>query len=215
MTHPQASNDPRPTFEQFAAVRRYQPALTFSPDGSEVAYVVNTSGQFNLWRQRSAGGFPHQLTLFSDQAVREAAWSPDGERIVITADRDGDEFKQLYVIPAKGGQPEPLTDAPQVRHALASQPWSPDDRSLAYAGNDREPTDQDVLIRDMGGAEVGRLMAGGGLYYPATWSPDGSMLTVIEAKSNTDFSIHLLTLGKDDHTLLTPHDEETIYEAGP
>lgn len=131
MTHPQASNDPRPTFEQFAAVRRYQPALTFSPDGSEVAYVVNTSGQFNLWRQRSAGGFPHQLTLFSDQAVREAAWSPDGERIVITADRDGDEFKQLYVIPAKDGQPEPLTDAPQVRHALASQPWSPDDRSLA------------------------------------------------------------------------------------
>jgi Tol biopolymer transport system component len=50
------ATDPRPTFEQFAAVRRYQPTLTFSPDGSEVAYVVNTSGQFNLWRTQSTPG---------------------------------------------------------------------------------------------------------------------------------------------------------------
>lgn len=36
-------------FEQFTAVRRYQPTLAFSPDGGEVAYSTNTSGQFNLW----------------------------------------------------------------------------------------------------------------------------------------------------------------------
>ena len=49
---------PRYVFEQFAAVRRYQPTLAFSPDGSEVAYATNTSGQFNLWRQASGGGIP-------------------------------------------------------------------------------------------------------------------------------------------------------------
>ncbi len=41
-----ATEEPRPryAFEQFAAIRRYQPTLAFSPDGAEVAYVTNTSG---------------------------------------------------------------------------------------------------------------------------------------------------------------------------
>ncbi len=64
----------RYVFEQFTAVRRYQPTLAFSPDGSEVAYVTDTSGQFNLWRQSSAGGYPHQLTTFDDRTVRQIAW---------------------------------------------------------------------------------------------------------------------------------------------
>jgi Tol biopolymer transport system component len=56
----------RYTFEQFTAIRRYgYGAMSFSPDGSEIAYTVNTSGQYNLWRQSAEGGFPHQLTLFS------------------------------------------------------------------------------------------------------------------------------------------------------
>jgi len=31
-------------------VRRYQPTLSFSPDGSEIAYSTNMSGQFKNWR---------------------------------------------------------------------------------------------------------------------------------------------------------------------
>lgn len=38
----------RYTFEQFTTIRRYQPTLSFSSDGCEIAYSTNTSGQFNL-----------------------------------------------------------------------------------------------------------------------------------------------------------------------
>ena len=68
-------NTRRYTFEQFTAIRRYQPTLSFSSNGSEIAYVTNTSGQYNLWRQSSTGGYPHQLTTFDDQSVRRVAWS--------------------------------------------------------------------------------------------------------------------------------------------
>src|SRR4051794_30948545 len=82
----------KPSFEQFAAARRYQPTLSFAPDGAQIAYSTNTSGQFNLWRQSTSGGYPHQVTLFSDNAVRNVAWSPDGEWIAFVADHHGDEF---------------------------------------------------------------------------------------------------------------------------
>lgn len=86
-------------FEQFAAIRRYgvEPALVFSPDGSEIAYTVNTSGQYNLWKQPSSGGFPQQLTIYTEHAVRSAAWSPDGKTIAFMADHHGDELYHLYV----------------------------------------------------------------------------------------------------------------------
>src|SRR3712207_8417889 len=41
---------PRYAFEQFSAVQNYSD-LTFSPDGTTVAYVTNVSGQLNVWRQ--------------------------------------------------------------------------------------------------------------------------------------------------------------------
>ena len=210
-----ADRSPRYDFAQFTAVRRYQPALSLSPDGSEIAYSTNTSGQFNLWRQSTAGGYPHQLTVFHDQAVRDIAWSPDGETILFTADREGDEFHQLYLIPARGGRPRPLTDRPGVQFHLAAEPWSPDGRTIAYGGNDRSPTDQDVIVRDVAGAETGRPLAGGGFYQPIGWSPDGRHLTAIEAKSNMDSDVFVLSLADGSSRNLLPHEGEVKLFPGP
>lgn len=209
-------DEPSHVFDQFAAIRLYQPGLTFSPDGSEIAYVTNTSGQFNLWRQSSSGGYPHQLTSFEDQAVRQIAWSPDGETILFTADRDGDEMNQAYRIPAAGGWPEALTDLPAVQHYLADgDAWSPDGRTVAYAGNDRSPTDQDVIVRDLNGGEVGRPIARDGVFSPVFWSPDGASLTVIEAHSNMNLDIHLVSLADGNTRCLTSHEGEVKFIPGP
>jgi dipeptidyl aminopeptidase/acylaminoacyl peptidase len=204
----------RPTFAQFAAVRRYSPTLSFSPDGGEVAYSTNTSGQFNLWRQPSAGGYPHQLTFYTDETVRQVEWSPDGQTILYTADQHGDEFHQLHVIPARGGVAAQLTNAPGVQHYLADVAWSPDGRWIAYAGNDRSPTDQDVLIQEVASGEVRRLIAREGLFQPVAWSPDGSLLTVVDVRSNTDMDVHLLTVADGSLRHLTPHEDQVKYLPG-
>ena len=207
---------PRYTFEQFTAVRRYQPTLSFSPEGSEIAYVTNTSGQFNLWRQSSAGGYPHQLTTFDDQSVRQVAWSPDGQTILFTADRQGDEFHQLYRIPARGGWPEPLTDAPKVQHYLASDnPWSPDGNAIAYAGNDREPADQDILVRTLDAPEAARPLAGDGYYFATAWAPDGTRFTAIDVTSTTNTEVYLVDLANGDTHHLLPHEGDVMHLPGP
>lgn len=201
----------RYTFEQFAAARRYQPALSFSPDGSQIAYSTNTSGQFNLWRQSSDGGYPHQMTTFTDQAVRNIAWSPDGDTILFSADRQGDEFQQVYRIPAGGGRPEALTDALEAQHHLAAQPWSPDGSTILYNSNDREPVDQDVVVQNVATGEVRRLLQSGGLLFGVSWSPDGRKIAVVDAKSNTSTDGYLLDVETGEAEHLTPRDEELRF----
>jgi len=216
MTAPtREATTPRYTFEQLAAIRRYQPALAFSPDGAEIAYSTNTSGQYNLWRQPSTGGYPRQLTLFDDRAVRDFAWSPDGESILFSADIDGNEMYQVFRIPSRGGTPEQLTDAPQVQHYLAEAAFSPDGSTIAYAGNDREPTDQDVLLRDMATGEVRRLVEGDGAFFAGRWSPDGKQLTVVDFQTNTRMDIHLVDIATGASQLITPRDGDVKNLPGP
>lgn len=204
-----AGHNARPAFEQFTAIRRYQNTLAFSPDGSEIAYSVNTSGQYNLWRQPSEGGYPHQVTLSGSQAVRQIAWSPDGESLLYTADNDGDEFTKIYQVSVRGGRPREIAVQPQVRYFL--QGWSPDGRYMAYAGNDREPTDQDVILRDAETGEVTRPMADGGLYSPAFWSPDNQHLLVVKVFSNTNTDLYVLDVDSGEARLFTEHEGETKY----
>jgi len=202
-------HDARPTFEQFTAIRRYQGTLTFSPDGSEVAYSVNTSGQFNLWRQSSDGGYPHQVTLSGGQAVRQVAWSPDGKTLLFAADQDGDEFTKLYQVSPRGGQPVAIASEADTQYFL--QGWSPDGRFIAYAGNDREPSDQDVILRDVETGDVRRLMDQGGMMFPAFWSPDSQHLLVADVQSNTNTDIHLVDVESGTPRLLTEHKGEIIH----
>ena len=202
----------QPAFEQFTAIRRYQPTLALSPDGNEVAYSVNISGQYNLWRQSTEGGYPRQVTLSGELAVREVDWSPDGTTFLYTADRNGDEFTQVYTVPVTGGQPAMFPSEADVRHSLGfGKSWSPDGSHVAFAGNDREPTEQDVMIRDMATGHERRIVTGEATYFPAGWSPDGSQLLALEFLTNTNTNILVVDIEEGTARTATPHDGEALY----
>ena len=93
----------RPSFDQYFAYRDYQHTLAFSADGSHVLFSSNISGQFNLWSVPVGGGWPEQLTAFADHSVRGIAVRPQDGTIVFGADRDGDEYFQLFAIRPESG----------------------------------------------------------------------------------------------------------------
>jgi len=204
----------RPPFEQFFAHRRFAPIAQLTPDGGRVLFSSNISGQFNLWAAEPDGGWPEQLTTFTDNTVREVAVREDGT-IVFGADHDGDEFNQLYRIPAGGGWPEQLTDLPQVQHAIASVAWAPDGRSFAFSANSRRPQDSEIFVwRD--GEDEPRQLFGEGMYaFPAYWSPDGGKLVCLEFRANTDFSLHLVDVESGAASELTPHEDQVKFLPGP
>lgn len=202
-------------FSDYLPTCRYQPALAFSPDGSQVAYSCNTSGQYNLWRQPVDGGEAVALTDYTDHSVREIAWSPHGDTIVFTADHHGDEFHQIYQVAATGGQPEQLTDAPKAQHYLGIESFSADGTRLIYSGNDREPTLQDVQIRDLASGGVTRIPGETGLDFAASYSPDGNRLLIVRATSNTNMDLYLRSPDDSAEPVhLTPHEGDVIYEPG-
>jgi dipeptidyl aminopeptidase/acylaminoacyl peptidase len=201
-----------PPFERFNAVRKFGPALAFTAEGDSVLFVANISGQFNLWRVPVTGGWPEQLTAYTDSTVRSIAVSPDG-LIAFSADADGDEFHRIFLL--EDGWPKEIASGEQVQHTLTPDAFSPDGSRLTYAANARTPTDSEVWVRDVAAGEP-RAVFGEGMYaFPGGWSPDGTKLLTLEFRANTNQSLHLVDLASGESEELTPHDEEAKFDPGP
>jgi dipeptidyl aminopeptidase/acylaminoacyl peptidase len=204
-----------PLMEQFFAVRRFSSVLAFAADGSQLLFASNMSGQFNLWRVPVEGGWPDQLTAFTDETVRGAGVSPTDGRILLCADHDGDEFHQLYMLDSERGWPRKLTDEPEVQHYVSDAAWSSDGTKFAYAANARNPSDMEVWVRDVGSGETRAVFGEGMFSFPGHFSPDGSKLLTLDFRNNSDASIHLVDLETGETRELTPHDDEAIFFSGP
>ena len=107
-----------------------QPAL--SPDGTDLAYVLRTVDADadrtvrQLWLARD-GAEPRQLTR--GRADFAPAWSPDGGTLAFLRAEEG-KPPQVWLLPAAGGEPEPLTTLPLGAGAPV---WSPDGGRLAFS----------------------------------------------------------------------------------
>jgi len=102
-----------------------------SPDGQRVAYVVKQMDkEKNTYRTMIyvwANGAARRYT--SGEKDSSPRWSPDGRWLAFLSDRDNK--KQIYVMSTSGGEATALT----TQKLGAGRPvWSPDSRSIAFAG---------------------------------------------------------------------------------
>jgi len=199
-------------FEQFFAKRTYWD-WAFSPDGREVAYVVDTSGQLNLWRQERCLAWPYQLTAFEEQRVTWVAWAP--EQLLFLADYQGDENHQIYTLPPQGGWPRRLTERDDVQHTFNRRCLSPDGRWLAFTSNEREPSDKDVYVMDLTTGERRRVYQGEGFAEASSLSPDGRFVVVTQARTIHSADVLLADVRDGSVRTLLPARDYTGYAPGP
>ena len=58
-------------------------AMTFTPDGKSVAYIVRDKGVDNIFAQPLDGSAGHQITNFTSEHIAEFRWSPDGKTLAV------------------------------------------------------------------------------------------------------------------------------------
>jgi dipeptidyl aminopeptidase/acylaminoacyl peptidase len=126
--------------------------VEWSPDGSQLATVLQTSGWDHIYSIPVAGGAPKQLTdgAFVDEFPR---YSPDGKSIAFISSRGGIlETTNLWIIPAAGGEARQAAkfDVPGV---TTMPEWTPDSRQIFFHhANPRENNDLFLTNATAGGA---------------------------------------------------------------
>ncbi len=105
------------------------PDISWSPDGSELAYAIAGS----LYTISSAGGVPSTLPLPPTVLIvgySEPVWSPNGERIACTGFvAPGVSTSQIWSVRCDGNDPLPVT---RGKACNSSPIWSPDGRQLFF-----------------------------------------------------------------------------------
>ena len=100
------------------------PLLLREPTVSKTEIVFTYGG--DLWSVSRSGGDAHRLTSATGTNI-DARFSPDGSMIAFTGSYAGN--RDVYVMPATGGQPKRLTYHPADDEVMG---WAPDGESVLF-----------------------------------------------------------------------------------
>jgi Tol biopolymer transport system component len=131
--------------------------------------------------------------------VRDAAWSPDGARVVFSKFRtDLIDSANLWISDAAGTTRGVLTHAPGIQQNAA---WSPDGRFIAYSGGQGYQT-YEIYIVPAEGGEPTRLTENRSHEFLPAWSPDGRRIAFSSDRTD-DYEIWVMDADGGNPTRLT------------
>jgi dipeptidyl aminopeptidase/acylaminoacyl peptidase len=136
---------------------------SISPNGMQIAFASDRTGNFDIWLLDLETG---ELTQLTDHPADDTqpTWSPDGKRIAFTSERAGS--KDVWVVDVDYGTLEQLTYSNFIEKGPQ---WAPNGKRIAFV-SDRDGND-DVFKMKPGGRKKEQLTYDLGDQRAAAWSP--------------------------------------------
>lgn len=146
-----------------------------------------------------AGDMPVDISRFLlANGPLDAALSPDGINIAYTSRVTG--LEQLWVMPAKGGQPRQLT----FGNGISFFTWHPDSQTLLYgADNDGDEREAYFLI-SLDGLKENLILPSSKAYREfGDFNPSGTQFTYASTERNgRDFDLYVHDIAKQSSSLI-------------
>jgi dipeptidyl aminopeptidase/acylaminoacyl peptidase len=103
----------------------------WSPDGTQLAVVLQESGWDHIYLIPASGGAPRRLTdgEFEDGTP---VFSPDGKSMAITSNRANLEEQQIWIVPVNGSGAARVTPVSLGAGIESNPQWTPDGRRLYF-----------------------------------------------------------------------------------
>ena len=198
------------TLSQFLNVQ-YATRPSYNPQGTEVAYISNISGEPQVWISGDRLKAPKQVTFESD-GVDGVWWSPKSPaQVIVAASRGGNERSKLYMMTPGYTPLMPLTsvdDDAIYRFGC----WSPDGMRFSYSSNKRNGVDFDIYDHHIDDREPVMIFQGDGDNTAQDYSLDGRYLLILKWHSNVNTDILLFDRESGETTVLTEHEGDVYYD---
>jgi len=194
----------------------------WSPDGKNVAYLSDRSGEYEIWVRPADGkGEEKQLTTGSKTYKMQMDWSPDSKHLAVS-----DAAMNLWVVDAKSGK---MTKVDQsVSGEIQGWSWSPNGGWLAYAKGE-ENNFNSIFLFEVASGKTHRVTTDFTEDGSPCFDDEGKYLFFVSARdfdptlggfdlkplwTNMD-GIYLVTLREDvEHPFPPESDEAEVTEEG-
>jgi dipeptidyl aminopeptidase/acylaminoacyl peptidase len=174
---------------------------SFSPDGSEIAFLTNISGLPQIWTISTRGGYPRMVTALDDP-VSVPLWSPDGKWIAFSSAPGGGLNSQIFVIRPDGTGMRRLTEGGKTNNWIG--PWRSDGSAIGLASSRRTPDALDTYLVSTAG-EFRLVAKNEGIATVDSISRDGQWVLVNRLRSRGSNDLYLVDANNGQEILLTPH----------
>ena len=192
--------EPRKLFENLDS------AVTFSPDGKQLAFVRRSEDEESqLMVANEDGSAARVIHATSGRRgfLTPPAWSPDGRTIAIPRQFSSPQDRRLVAVSVASGEVKPIGSHTWSR--IFRSAWLPDSRGLIAVASDVNSPDQSQIYEiSYPGGEVRRITFDLYDYNGMGMTADGNSLVTVKNETHSSLWIGLMSKGQSVEERVRP-----------